>query len=127
MKLKITLFSLLFFITNLVFSQPWMEYVDADKKKQNDVTFFDIQKAFNKYTKAHNVEKGYVIKDGEKHKFGGWKQYKRWEHFWEVRVDPKTGEFPEKSPFQVYKKYLSEDRSIPGNLREALLLKIVHH
>ncbi|MGM0497113.1 MAG: VPS10 domain-containing protein [Bacteroidota bacterium] len=104
MKLKITLFSLFFIITNMVYSQPWMEYVDADKKKQDKVTFFDIQKAFNKYEKEHNIENGYLIKDGEKHKAGGWKQYKRWEHFWEVRVDPETGEFPEKTPFQEYKK-----------------------
>jgi len=115
MKLKITLFSLFFFITNMVFSQPWMEYVDADKKKQDGITFFDIQKAFNKYTKAHNVKKGYIIKDGEKHKFGGWKQYKRWEHFWEVRVDPKTGEFPEKTPFQVSKKSIQNKEKLTDN------------
>src|SRR6056297_3033520 len=109
MKLKITLFSLFFIITNMVCSQPWMEYVDDEKKKQDKVSFFDIQKAFKKYEKVRNIEDGYIVIDGEKHKAGGWKQYKRWEHFWEVRVDPKTGEFPEKSPFQVYKKYLQDN------------------
>ena len=106
MKLKITLFSLFFIITNMVCSQPWMEYVDDEKKKQDKVSFFDIQKAFKKYEKERNIENGYVVIDGEKHKAGGWKQYKRWEHFWEVRVDPETGEFPERTPFQTYKKSL---------------------
>ena len=66
MKLKITLLGLFFIISNMVFSQPWMEYVDADKKKQDKVTFFEIQEAFHKYEKEHNIENGYVIKDGEK-------------------------------------------------------------
>ncbi len=90
----------------MVYSQPWMEYVDDEKKKQDEVSFFDIQKAFRKYEQKRNIENGYFVEDGEKHKAGGWKQYKRWEHFWEVRVDPETGEFPDRTPFQTYKKSL---------------------
>jgi photosystem II stability/assembly factor-like uncharacterized protein len=112
MKVKVTLFVLFLFIGSMGYSQPWMEYVDDEKQTKGDASFFDIQKAFKEYTDEHNVENGYVIKNGEKQRFGGWKQYKRWEHFWEIRVNRETGAFPTKTPFKVYKKYLKNKKKL---------------
>jgi photosystem II stability/assembly factor-like uncharacterized protein len=105
MKLKITLFGLLFLIGNMAFSQPFEGFVDSYKKKQGKVSFFDIQQAYYEHLKNNDAEKGYRMQDGEKHRYPGWKQFKRWEHFWEIRVDRETGAFPERTPFQVYKEY----------------------
>ncbi|MCX6160793.1 MAG: hypothetical protein NTV87_05575, partial [Ignavibacteriae bacterium] len=57
-------------------------------------TFFEIQKAMNEYWSSLNVDRGYRMVNGDKTKVGGWKLYKRWEYYWEQRVNLKTGEFP---------------------------------
>lgn len=63
---------------SLSFAQPWMQTIDqANEKRQSDVSFYDIQKAFNKYWHDKEIEKG-----------KGYKQFKRWEYFMEPRVFP---------------------------------------
>ncbi len=64
-----------------VAAQPWMNGGDSLKN------FYDIQRNFNEYWKDRTIEKG-----------KGYKQFKRWEWFWEQRVAP-TGEFP--NPMQL--------------------------
>ena len=54
--------------------------VEVEKKQMTN--FYDIKKSVNEYWK--NVPKK---------QRRGWKQYKRWENFWEERLYP-TGEFP---------------------------------
>ena len=119
MKLKFTLFSLILLSTFTAFSQPWMENIKKEKSGKGQVSFFDIQEAFHDFTQKHNIEKGYYFENGEKKKFGGWKQYKRWEHFWEVRVDPETGAFPEATPFLENKKHkkktTTHKNEVPAN------------
>ncbi len=61
---------------------------------QTQDNFYDIQAQANAHWDALNVDNGYYIKNGEKTKAAGWKQYKRWEWFWENRVDAQTGDFP---------------------------------
>ena len=56
-------------------------------------SFYEIQKAFNEYWEPYNVKNGKYIKDGELYKAYGWKQFKRWEWYWEPRVGP-SGVFP---------------------------------
>ncbi|RLD58017.1 MAG: hypothetical protein DRJ01_13130, partial [Bacteroidetes bacterium] len=90
--------------TDTLFAQSWKRNLPTDKK--GDYTFFDYQKAFNEYWKPYNVEGGYYInKKGEKIKAAGYKQFKRWEWYWAPRVDQKTGEFPQKSAFDIWKDY----------------------
>jgi photosystem II stability/assembly factor-like uncharacterized protein len=77
---KNSLIAAAFMLTGFELSaQPWMN----DSLKN----FYDIQRSFNEYWEGREIEKG-----------KGWKQFKRWEYFWEQRVAP-TGEFP--NPMQL--------------------------
>ncbi|MCU0359623.1 MAG: T9SS type A sorting domain-containing protein [Bacteroidia bacterium] len=65
------------FVIPHVHAQVWMK--DIQNENPN---FYEIQKAFNDYWKDRPVEKG-----------KGYKQFKRWEWYWQQRVGP-NGEFP---------------------------------
>ncbi len=82
--IKILIFTALAAVSPTL-SQPWMENFFAN----GEVNFYEIQKAFYDYTDtAENAEKR-----------GGWKQFKRWEWYWEQRVYPE-GVFP--VPMHLY-------------------------
>ena len=88
---KLLIISIIF--SNSLFSQQWRNYLPV--KDESELTLFDYQNAFNKYWTPFHVEKGYYIdKKGKKRKAAGWKQFKRWEYYWEERVDRETGKFP---------------------------------
>ena len=71
-------------------AQPWIENV-----KSENPTFQDIQKSFYDYWKDKTIEKG-----------TGYKQFKRWEWYWEPRILP-DGHFPSSSiTWDEYQKYL---------------------
>ncbi len=90
---------------------------------QNEKSFFDIQKSFYDYWAPYHVKDGYYMKNGVKTKAPGWKQFKRWEYYWENRVDPRTGAFPRTSAADIYlklKEIMPEeagrsDRAATGN------------
>lgn len=86
LKLAITIAALL----GATFSQgqSWVNDI-----KEENPTFYDIQKAFNDYWKPYDVKNGKYKINGEEHKAYGWKQFKRWEWYWEQRVGP-SGVFP---------------------------------
>lgn len=69
-------------------AQSWTQNIDEENP-----TFHDYQDAFYEFWGPYNVKNAYYIEDGEKHKAPGWKQFKRWEHYWAPRVGP-SGEFP---------------------------------
>ena len=77
MKKIFTLFTFISFLANSLFAQVWMKNVN-----QGNQNFFEIQKAFNDYWKGKPIEKG-----------KGYKQFKRWEWYWEQRVG-KDGQLP---------------------------------
>ena len=65
-------------LMSVSFSQPWMQSInEVNEKSQGDVSFYEIQKAFNTYWKDKKVEKS-----------KGYKQFRRWEYFMEPRVYP---------------------------------------
>jgi len=72
-------------------SQDWFEWMDDPT-----LNFYEIQRRFNQYWEGKTPERG-----------TGWKQFKRWEYFWEERTYP-TGNFPERDitykEFQRYKQ-----------------------
>lgn len=75
-------------------AQPWNREI---KSTQPD--FFELQNAFNKYWENTEQQKG-----------DGYKQFKRWEWFWEQRVG-KDGKFPDAEINQrEYLKYLSQSK-----------------
>lgn len=63
-----------------------------------DRNFYDIQADFNDYWQGKNITPESPREDRM-----GWKQFKRWEYFWEQRVQP-TGKFP--AVGHVYREYL---------------------
>jgi photosystem II stability/assembly factor-like uncharacterized protein len=67
-------------------------------------TFYDIQKKFNDYWDQYNVKDGYYIENGKKTKAANWKLFKRWEWFWENRINQVTGEFPTTNSVIEYEK-----------------------
>lgn len=93
----------LFFVLSIFtvsFSQKWLENLPQNKSK-SEFTFFDYQKAFYSYWEPYNVVNGYYIEKGVKKKAYGWKQFKRWEYQMEGIIDPVTGNFPNKSAFEI--------------------------
>ena len=102
---KITFFISLLFYTTVLFSQNWLKNLPQAKSAEQP-TFFDYQKAFNRYWGAFDVDKGYYYENGVKKKAIGWKQFKRWEYEMEGQIDRSTGRFPNRTAFEVYKNYL---------------------
>jgi photosystem II stability/assembly factor-like uncharacterized protein len=74
-------------------AQEWMRSTENGGKPN----FYEIQKDFNAYWEGRKIEKG-----------KGYKQFKRWEWFWEQRVSP-SGEFPEQGlTMREWEKYTLE-------------------
>jgi len=107
-KLFITYFLL---ISGLIISgQDWTKNLPKDKVQNGTLTFYELQKAFNDYWEPFNIKDGYYIdSQGEKVKAGGWKQFRRWEWYWENRIVKETGLFPETSASEELEKYLKEN------------------
>jgi photosystem II stability/assembly factor-like uncharacterized protein len=81
MRLVFGIAYLFIFGLSEIYCQPWM-YGLTRKKTSKEISFYDIQQAFNEYWKDRNPEKG-----------KGYKPYKRWEYFMEPRVYP-SGKLP---------------------------------
>lgn len=75
---------LVFLVSSLAFSQDKWQNMMQDKS----ANFYDIQADFNLYYNS-------IMKDTNKiPKGSGIKQFKRWEHYWQSRVD-ENGNFPQ--------------------------------
>lgn len=106
-------FILIFFINSIfVSAQPIPNKIMDQFDGEGNYTFYEIQKKMNDYWKSQNAEKGYVLIDGQKSKVPGWKIYKRWEYFWESRINTETGEFPKTSSITEYQKYFDKNNSL---------------
>ncbi|MEI8202232.1 MAG: T9SS type A sorting domain-containing protein [Bacteroidota bacterium] len=101
---KIVFFAVFMLFASTLFSQAWLRNLPANKSK-GQLTFFDYQKAFNDYWAPFNVVKGHYYVNGVKKKAVGWKQFKRWEYDMEGKINPTTGEFPNKTAQQVYDEF----------------------
>ena len=110
----------LLFISGLFLSTTLIAQTLNVKKApapQKEKTFFEIQKDFNDYWAPFHVKDGYYVENGVKKKAPGWKQFKRWEYYWENRVNPTTGAFPKTTAADVYQKLKKQrsSRSSTGN------------
>lgn len=86
--MKLLLLIVIFILTSfLVYSQPWTKEI-IDKKDN----FFDVQQSFNDYWQGKEIKRG-----------NGWKQFKRWEYFWEQRTFP-DGKI--ENGLTIYNEYL---------------------
>jgi hypothetical protein len=81
-KLCLIIASLIF--TGILSGQQWIDNLPQGKLQNGDLTFYEIQKAFNDFWEPLNVDKnGYYSVNGEKIKAQGWKQFRRWEYYCE--------------------------------------------
>ena len=80
-------------------------------------SFFEIQQEFNDYWGSKDVEGGYYMENGVRKKASGWKQFKRWEWYWEKRIDPQTGRFPSVNRAEIYQQIedIRGNRNSTGN------------
>ena len=92
-KLILTIIAIIVMYSGIS-AQMLPESVIRKNNLSSNSTFFEIRSAMDKYWESQNVENGYTIKNGVKSKVPGWKLYKRWEYYWENRVDKTTGQFP---------------------------------
>ncbi|MCF8298148.1 MAG: T9SS type A sorting domain-containing protein [Saprospiraceae bacterium] len=69
------------------FGQHWVEMMNDPS-----YNFYEVQKEFNKYWEGKEIEKG-----------KGWKQFKRWEYFMELRVDSSGRIANPSASWKVYK------------------------
>ncbi len=101
MKLIMRIYLLLFCVFS-VNAQQWNKLIDTDQPN-----FFDIQKAFYDYWKPYNVVSGKYFENGVEKKAYGWKQFKRWEWYWQSRIY-ENGQMPRPDINQIeLKNYLS--------------------
>ncbi len=85
----------------------------SNLNKLNYVSNFRaIQTEMENYWETQNVKDGYLSKDGVRSKVPNWKLYKRWEYYWEQRVNQNTGEFPTTNSAIEYEKYLQSQKSL---------------
>ena len=98
----IILFSIL--LWSATYSQEWTEKLVQKLEQKDELTFFDYQDAFYTWCEENDANDGYIEKDGVREKVPGWKQFKRWEWYWESRIDGKTGKFPETSAIEELHK-----------------------
>ncbi|MBN2756242.1 MAG: T9SS type A sorting domain-containing protein [Bacteroidales bacterium] len=108
---KIILFIVFIVFANISFSQAWLDNLPRTKTTKQ-LTLFDYQKAFNNYWAKYNVKNGKYLKDGELVKAPGWKQFKRWEYYWESRVNASTGEFPNTTTADEMLKFKSSTTNL---------------
>ncbi len=95
---KILLLLVLGILTSGLIAQgDWTKNLPQDKIKKGTLTFQEIQKAFYQAYPKDKVVNGKRMVNGNLEKVPGWKQFKRWEYYWEARVDKETGLFPNKS------------------------------
>ncbi len=95
--------------TFLLFAQ-----VDKNNTSKVDNNFYKISKALNKKWEKLNVKNGY----NENGKVPFWKINKRWEWYWEQRVDLNSGEFPNTNSiaeFEKVKKVLHKSENYNEN------------
>lgn len=89
-------------LTSLGYSQPWMQNITDDNP-----TFYDVQESFYDYWKDKPVGKGQ-----------GYKQFKRWEWYWESRVYA-DGTFPKSSitwdSWVEYSKSIGSEQNKSGS------------
>ena len=86
-------------------------------QQNTNENFFSIQEDFNNYWNPKNVKDGYYFENGIRKKAYGWKQFKRWEWYWNTRINPTTGEFPVKRASDFYEKRVNTSfgRNSTGN------------
>jgi len=113
-KMKKLIFILVFLsFSSLLYSQQGTtnnRIIPLDDGKS--FTLPEIQKSFNDYWAPFDVKNGYYVENGVKRKAPNWKIFKRWEYYWEQRINQMTGEFPTTNSIIEYEKYLAGNNKL---------------
>ncbi|MDT8393725.1 MAG: PKD domain-containing protein [Bacteroidales bacterium] len=115
MKHFVLIVSFVFFCLSCSLAQEWTQNLPKEKLENGTLGFFEIRNAFYDYWEPFNVKNGYYTLHGERVKAPYYKQFKRWEWYWEIRVDPQTGEFPDMSTLDAWFSMPAENSSNSGN------------
>ncbi len=109
---KLLLVVILLLSTQFLSAQGWRNNVIVSNKTDQKPSFYDLQNAFYSYWDDFNLKSGrYAQNDTTFKTPPGWKQFKRWEWYWEPRINKQTGAFPETTSateFEKYKKSYSQ-------------------
>jgi len=107
--MRLSLIIALFFFSIQGHAQYWIDIKPGDRNDEKP-SLEDYQKQFEKYWKDKEIDNGYYFENGKRKKANGWKQFKRWENYWETRVDPETGVFPNSEMYRKAKQQFSSFR-----------------
>lgn len=113
-KLTLTIMLIIVFHSYLS-AQIIPESVIRNKNITTGSSFYEIQSAMNEYWESQNVKNGFVTVNGTKSKVPGWKIFKRWEYYWESRINKKTGQFPTTTAVDELIKYNSSKENYGEN------------
>ena len=107
--LKRISFQLLLILIGVTFSFPahaqvWMKQLPQSKVKNHTLTLKDYQAAFMKNWNEYALKEAQAKQENEVLD-ENYEKFKRWEWYWETRVDFKTGAFPTVTAYDVYKQY----------------------
>ncbi len=112
-SIRIIFFFLTIFLSsNHLFAQIIPQSTVNQFNPNGSSNFKQIQKAMDDYWASKNVKNGFVTENARTSKVPNWKIYKRWEYYWEQRVDQTTGEFPSTNSVIEYQKYLNNQNSL---------------
>ncbi len=113
--LKKTVFIISFFVFCVPLFAQIIKQTDLNPYNlKSSSNFFEIKKSMNEYWKSQNVHNGFKSENGVETKVPYWKIYKRWEYYWEQRVNQVTGEFPKTTSIDEYEKYKSNQNNFNG-------------
>ena len=95
-------------------AQEWKQFLPENKVKNHTLTLKDYQKAFARYWNGEKVKE--ALKSENEVRDENYEKFKRWEWYWETRVNPVTGVFPKTTAWDVYKQYMAQQ---PAQIRNS--------
>lgn len=90
------------FILNMS-AQPWKQYFN-NEKAPDEITLDDYRDAFYSWVEDNEIVDGKKLVDGQWVKVPGYKQFRRWEYYWESRVNADNS-FPNTSAYDEMQKH----------------------
>ncbi len=117
---KSVLFVLALTIGQITLSQTTKSPAQPLPVVNTENNFYSIRNSFNNYLAPLKVDRNgnYIDENGEEIRVPGYKQFKRWEWYWETRVDKATGDFPATRASDIFMSRAangSTSRSATGN------------
>ncbi len=108
------------FYTHSVSAQNWVKLLPKQNTiNHKQLTLHTIEKAFNDYWGPKHVKNGYYMKDGKKVVAPGWKLFKEWQWYWQQRVNPITGTFPNTNALTEFNKSVRQLKKSTKTLSSA--------